>query len=347
MTAPMSEARTPAPSGHVLDVQGLGVRFVVQDEVVSAVSDVSLTIDAGEIVGVVGESGCGKSTLAMAIMGLLGSTARIAGQVRLLGRDLATLTAEERRQVRGDRMSMIFQDPLTSLDPAFGVGDQVAETILAHRSVTAAEARRQAVGLLETVGIPAAATRYSDPPHRMSGGMRQRVVIATALANDPALLIADEPSTALDVTIQAQLLSLLRDQRDARGMAILLITHDLGVVAQLCDRVAVMYAGQLVETATVEQIFRAPRHPYTQALLAAQPSAGLARGSLRVIGGQVPDLSDPPPGCRFAPRCPLVRAECDQAPRLLPAEPDHSVACWADPATHPEASAAAIGGAAA
>ncbi|MCY7419986.1 MAG: ABC transporter ATP-binding protein [Chloroflexi bacterium] len=333
---------TPA-TGRVLDVQRLGVRFEVQDDVVSAVSNVSLTIDAGEIVGVVGESGCGKSTLAMAIMGLLGSTAHITGRVELLGRDLAGLTVEERRQVRGDRMSMIFQDPLTSLDPAFGVGDQVAETIRAHRTVTPAEARARAIGLLESVGIPAAATRYSDPPHRLSGGMRQRVVIATALANDPALLIADEPSTALDVTIQAQLLSLLRDQRDARGMAILLITHDLGVVAQLCDRVAVMYAGQLVETATVEQVFRAPRHPYTQALLAAQPSAGLARGSLRVIGGQVPDLSDPPPGCRFAPRCSLVRPECDAPPALLAAQPGHSVACWADPATHPGVVATAHG----
>jgi len=327
-------------TAHLLDIQGLSVRFVVQDDVVSAVSNVSLTIDPGEIVGVVGESGCGKSTLAMAIMGLLDSTARITGSVELQGRDLAAMSAEERRQVRGDQMSMIFQDPLTSLDPAFGVGDQVAETILAHRPVSAADARVRAVELLEAVGIPAAATRYGDPPHRMSGGMRQRVVIATALANDPALLIADEPSTALDVTIQAQLLSLLRDQRDARGMAILLITHDLGVVAQLCDRVAVMYAGQLVETADVARIFQAPRHPYTQALLAAQPSAGLARGSLRVISGQVPDLSDPPPGCRFAPRCPVVRAECVTSPDLLPAEPRHSVACWADPLTHPGASAA-------
>ncbi len=338
---------TGSATGHVLDVQGLGVDFAIEDEVVSAVSNVSLVIDAGEIVGVVGESGCGKSTLALAIMGLLGGTARIRGRVELLGRDLASLTPEERRQVRGDRMSMIFQDPLTSLDPAFGVGDQVAETILAHRDVTPAEARSRAIALLEAVGIPAAAHRYGDAPHRMSGGMRQRVVIATALANDPALLIADEPSTALDVTIQAQLLAVLRDQRDARGMAILLITHDLGVVAQLCDRVAVMYAGQLVETSSVERIFREPRHPYTQALLAAQPSAGLARGTLRVIGGQVPDLSDPPPGCRFAPRCPVRRVECDAVPELLPADPDHSVACWADPVTHPASATGAAQGTAA
>ncbi len=324
-------------SDRVLDIQGLGVAFTVEDDVVSAVTDVSLTVDHGEIVGVVGESGCGKSTLAMAVMGLLGRTARVTGRVELLGRDLAALTPEERRQVRGDRMSMIFQDPLTSLDPAYGIGDQVAETILAHRSVSPGEARSRAIELLDAVGIPAAAQRYADPPHRMSGGMRQRVVIATALANDPALLIADEPSTALDVTIQAQLLALLRDQRDARGMAILLITHDLGVVAQLCDRVAVMYAGQLAEVATVERIFAQPRHPYTQALLAAQPSAGLARGSLRVIGGQLPDLTDPPSGCRFAPRCPLRRAACDTPPALLDAEPGHSVACWADIATHPDA----------
>jgi peptide/nickel transport system ATP-binding protein len=323
----------------VLELSHVHVDFRVEDDVVSAVSDVSLTIGRGEIVGIVGESGCGKSTLALAIMGLLGSTARVRGRIAFEGRDLTDLAQRARRELRGDRMSMVFQDPLTSLDPAYSVGEQVAETIRAHRSVSRQEARTRALRLLVDVGIPAAEHRYDDPPHRLSGGMRQRVVVATALANDPALLIADEPSTALDVTIQAQILELLRGHRDRRGTAILLITHDLGVVAQLCDRVAVMYAGQLVEAASVAEIFRAPRHPYTEALLAAQPTRGQARGSLRVIDGQVADLADPPPGCRFTPRCPLHRAECAEVPPLLLASVGHSVACWADSATHPGASA--------
>lgn len=317
----------------VLDLQHVSVEFVLEDDIVSAVSDVSLTVARSEIVGIVGESGCGKSTLALAIMGLLGGTARVRGRIAFEGRDLVTLPSDTRRGLRGDRMSMVFQDPLTSLDPAYSIGDQVAETILAHRPVSRAEARRRALALLVEVGIPAADQRYGDPPHRFSGGMRQRVVVATALANDPALLIADEPSTALDVTIQAQILELLRNLRDHHGTAIVLITHDLGVVAQLCDRVAVMYAGQLVETARVADIFAAPRHPYTKALLAAQPTSGQARGSLLVIEGRVADLSDPPPGCRFAPRCPLRRDECSRVPPMALATPGHGVACWADPAT--------------
>jgi peptide/nickel transport system ATP-binding protein len=322
-------------TGPVLDVADLSVAYTSGTHEVSAVSHVSLTVRPGEIVGVVGESGCGKSTLALAVLGVLDRTARVSGRVAIEGKDLATLDAEGRRRLRGDRISMVPQDPLTSLDPAFAVGEQVAETIRAHRPVSAGEARDRAIGLLAAVGIPAAAERYRDAPHRLSGGMRQRVVIATALANDPALLVADEPSTALDVTIQAQLLALLRDLRDQRGMAILLIAHDLGVIAQLCDRVAIMYAGQLVEDAPVGRIFRGPLHPYTQALLAAQPGTGTARGQLRVIGGQVPDLADPPPGCRFAPRCPLRMPVCDTTPTLRAAEPDHHVACWADPTTHP------------
>jgi peptide/nickel transport system ATP-binding protein len=226
-------------------------------------------------------------------------------------------------------MSMVFQDPMTSLDPLYGIGSQVMETIQAHREISDDEARAKALALLVEVGLPAAAQRFDEPPHRLSGGMRQRVVVATALANDPALLIADEPTTALDVTIQAQILDLLRALRDRHGTAILLITHDLGVVAQICDRVAVMYAGQLVELAPVGELFRAPRHPYTRALLAAQPTSDQERGRLRVIPGEVADLSDPPSGCRFRPRCPLAFEACVATPALEPAGPGHTVACWA------------------
>jgi peptide/nickel transport system ATP-binding protein len=243
--------------------------------------------------------------------------------VDVFGADEATL-----RRLRGDRISMVFQDPMTSLDPSFSVGSQVAETIRAHREVSRTEARRRAIALLKEVGIPAAEQRYDDPPHRLSGGMRQRVVIATALANEPAVLIADEPTTALDVTIQSQILGLLRDLRRRHRTTIVLITHDLGVVAQLCDRVGVMYAGQLVEVGPVEAIFGSPSHPYTQALLQALPSAEAERGQLRVVEGRVPDLADPPAGCRFSPRCPYRLPECDAIPPLANGGTDHAVACW-------------------
>ena len=223
---------------------------------------------------------------------------------------------------------MVFQDPQAALDPAFPVGEQVAETIRAHRPISHRAARDQAIRLLVEVGIPAAAERYSDPPHRLSGGMQQRVVIATALANEPALLIADEPTTALDVTIQAQILGLIRELRDRRRTTVVLIAHDLGVVAQLCDRAGVLYAGQLVEVAPVERIFEAPQHPYTKALLAALPSRSAARGALPVAGGGVPDLADPPPGCRFAPRCPVRMDACKRVPEPSVSEPGHATSCW-------------------
>ena len=317
----------------LLVLEHVEVGFATDDGQVSAVSDVSLSVSEGEIFGLVGESGCGKTTLAMATMGLLPASATVRGSVRFQGRDLVALPPEELRLLRGDRISMVFQDPMTSLDPAFPVGEQVAETITAHQDVDKREARDRALALLEDVGIPEPERRYGDAPHRLSGGMRQRVVIATALANEPALLLADEPTTALDVTIQSQMLDLLRDLRRRRKTTIVLITHDLGVIAQICDRVGVMYAGQLVEIATVADIFRSPRHPYTQALLAALPSQQQTPGTLRVIPGRVPNLADPPPGCRFAARCPSVMDECTTVPPLAHETADHQIACWLSEAT--------------
>jgi peptide/nickel transport system ATP-binding protein len=317
----------------LLALEHVDVGFATEDGRVSAVSDVSLSVSEGEIFGLVGESGCGKTTLAMALMGLLPATAHVAGSVRFQGLELLGLPPDELRKLRGDRISMIFQDPMTSLDPTFPVGEQVAETITAHRDVDDARARERALELLGDVGIPEPARRFGDAPHRLSGGMRQRVVIATALVNEPALVLADEPTTALDVTIQAQVLDLLRDLRTRLQTTIVLITHDLGVVAQICDRVGVMYAGQLVEVAPVSEIFRSPRHPYTQALLAALPTQQQVPGSLRVIPGRVPNLADPPPGCRFSTRCPYVMDVCATVPPLAHETDEHLIACWLSEAT--------------
>ncbi len=317
----------------LLDVREFGVDFQTPDATVSAVSGVTLQVAEREIFGLVGESGCGKTTLSLAIMGLLPASARTTGSVTFAGEVLSALDPDQMRDLRGDRISMILQDPMTSLDPTFSIGSQVTEVITAHRRISGKAARSRAVDLLAEVGIPEAARRYADPPHRFSGGMRQRVVIAAALANEPALLLADEPTTALDVTIQAQILELLGSLRERHGTAIVLITHDLGVVAQVCDRVGVMYAGQLVETASVNELFSAPRHPYTQALLSALPDAGQSPGSLRVIEGGVPDLSAPPPGCRFAPRCPHRMPECAVTPPLATGPGGQQIACWLDPLT--------------
>ncbi len=312
-----------------LSVSGLRVDFPSEDPTrrISAVDDVSFSVAHGEIFGLVGESGCGKSTLANAIMGLLPRVAAISGSATLDDRELLGLDDDELRSVRGNDIAMIFQDASASLDPTWPVGDQIAETIRAHRRVSRREARKQATLLMAEVGIPDSAARYGEPPHRLSGGMQQRIVIAAALANNPQLLIADEPTTALDVTIQAQILELIRQMRTEHNRAIILITHDLGVVAQLCDRVGVMYAGQLVEVASVGDLFSRPQHPYTRALLAASPSAGDTATRLTVIPGQVPDLSDPPLGCRFATRCPRRIDACDTRPNLDPVGRS-LVACW-------------------
>ena len=313
----------------VLELEDVRVDFAGEAGTTSALAGVSLTVAEGEILGLVGESGCGKSTLANAIMGLLAPAARLRGHIAFQGRELTTLGPREYRELRGDRLAMIVQDPLSALDPAFSVGSQVAEVVSAHRKVGRRAARERAVEVLREVGIPSAAERYGEPPHRFSGGMRQRVVIAAALANEPALLIADEPTTALDATIQAQILGLLRDLQARHRMATVLISHDLGVVAQLCDRVGVLYAGQLVELAPVAELFAHPRHPYTRTLIDALPGAGHARGRLPGLEGRVPDLADPPPGCRFAPRCPAAMPECATGP-VLAGEGEHAVACWLD-----------------
>ena len=314
-------------SAPILEFDNVSVGYRGSAGSVSAVHSVSLELHAGETFGLVGESGCGKTTLSMAVLGLLPPSAEVTGQIRFRGDDLVGMREADRRQVRGNSVSMIFQDPATSLDPTFSIGSQIAETLRAHRPMSRADAKRRAIELLSLVGIPDAAARYSDPPHRLSGGMRQRVVIGAALANEPALVLADEPTTALDVTIQAQILDLLADLQRRMGSTVLLITHDLGVVAQVCDRVGVMYAGQLVEVATTKQLFAAPKHPYTQALLAALPSRTRDTGELTVIEGQVPDLLHPPSGCRFADRCQHRMTQCETEP-VLTTNDTSSVACW-------------------
>ncbi len=318
----------------LLQIDRVDVDFRSGPADVSAVTDVSLDIAEGEIFGLVGESGCGKTTLALALMGLLPATADVRGAIRFQGRDLV----RSARRGHADPARRPHQHGVPGSDDLarpmlLGRGARwPRRSARTDRSIDGLRAR-PALRLLTDVGIPEPERRYDDPPHRLSGGMRQRVVIATALANEPALLIADEPTTALDVTIQSQVLDLLRDLRRTHHTTILLITHDLGVVAQLCDRVGVMYAGQLVEVAPVHEIFRAPRHPYTQALLAALPAAGQERGSLRVIEGRVPDLTDAPPGCRFTPRCPYRMPECDRVPPLVAEPDDHFIACWLSNAT--------------
>jgi len=296
----------------VLDIKNLSTHIKLTSSVVQAVGNIDMYVDAGETLGIVGESGCGKSMTGLSIIGLLppgGSV--VEGSIKLGERELVGLKAEDMRRIRGNEIAMIFQDPLTSLDPTKTIGYQVAEPVRLHRNATKAEALDRAVEVLSLVGLPRPKERLDDYPHQLSGGLRQRVMIAIALANEPKLLIADEPTTALDVTIQAQILTLLRDLKDRLGMAMLLITHDMGVIAGHADRVNVMYAGRVVETAEVGKLFEEMHHPYTQALLASIPRLSQdTRKALHAIAGLPPDLAHPPDGCRFAARCSRADDKC-------------------------------------
>jgi len=321
-------------SSPLLDIQNLQTHFGTIDGVVRAVEGVSFHINAGETLGVVGESGCGKSVTAMSILRLIPQPpGRIAGKILFKGTNLLDLTEAEMQDIRGKDISMIFQEPMTSLNPVLTVGRQIGETVILHEGLSAKDAEQRAVEMLTLVGIPAPGRRVREYPHQLSGGMRQRVMIAMALACSPQLLVADEPTTALDVTIQAQILELMRDLKTRVGAAIMLITHDLGVVAEMCQRVVVMYAGRKVEEGTVEEIFLNPLHPYTQGLMGSMPKLGSSlhetgRSKLTEIQGVVPSLSKPIVGCAFASRCPHVTDVCRQmAPAIEEKAPNHLVAC--------------------
>jgi oligopeptide/dipeptide ABC transporter ATP-binding protein len=314
----------------VLEVKDLKCHFSSRKGLVKAVDGVNFQVKKGEILAIVGESGCGKSVTSQAIMRLIGQKKNeiIKGEISFNGENLLEKSDEEMRKLRGNRISMIFQDPMTSLNPAYKVGGQIAEVVEIHAKKPKKSAWAKAVEMLKKVEIPSPDLRAHDYPHQFSGGMRQRGVIAMSLTSNPDLLIADEPTTALDVTIQAQILDLMKQLRDELGTAIVLITHDLGVVAEICDTVAVMYAGRIVEQAPVKELFSSPRHPYTKGLLASLPKPGI-RERLNPIEGQPPNLYDLPSGCLFAERCPKVQPECKQeAPLLKSINQHHQVACW-------------------
>ncbi|MBP1722751.1 MAG: peptide transporter ATP-binding protein [Deltaproteobacteria bacterium] len=314
----------------LLKISNLKTQFFTGEGIVRAVDGVDLTLSQGETLGVVGESGSGKSVTAYSVLNLIAYPGRVvAGEVFFRGENLLEKRPEEMKEIQGNKISMIFQEPMTSLNPVFTIGRQVMEPLIYHKKYPSADARREAVDLLKLVGIPSAETRIDEYPHQLSGGMRQRVMIAMALSCRPELLIADEPTTALDVTIQAQILALMKRLQKEFGMAILLITHNLGVVAQMVNRVVVMYAGQVVETGGVERIFDRPGHPYTVGLLGSIPKLNEQRDRLQVIEGTVPSPSQMPEGCRFHPRCSRVMEICRQKePVLVESEPGHEVRCW-------------------
>jgi peptide/nickel transport system ATP-binding protein len=316
-------------SPKLLEVKNLRVEFPTRRGTLVAVDDISLEISAGEVLGVVGESGAGKSMTGTAIIGLLEPPGRIAsGEIRLEGRRIDNLPYHEMRKIRGRQIGAIFQDPLTSLNPLYKVGDQLIETILTHLPMTHAQARDRAVKLLEDVGIPSAAERINSYPHQFSGGMRQRVVIALALAAEPKLIVADEPTTALDVSIQAQIIQLLKKLCREHGTAVMLVTHDMGVIAETADRVAVMYAGRIAEIGPVQDVIKRPHHPYTVGLMGAIPTMGHKTERLTQIDGSMPRLNAIPKGCAFNPRCPKVFDRCRvERPDLMPAGQSHA-SCW-------------------
>lgn len=329
----MVDGGKPEP---LLAVDDLHVRFATEDGVVQAVDGVSFDLRPGEILGIVGESGCGKSVTAQTMMGLTRSpNSEISGSVRFRGKDLVGASDEDLQSIRGREISMVFQDPMTSLNPVYKVGAQIVEQIQAHKEVDDDEAMDRAGKLLASVGIPNAEKRVDDYPYEFSGGMRQRAMIAMALSLEPRILIADEPTTALDVTIQAQILKLIQELNAERDLSVIMITHDLGVIAEVADRVLVMYAGQIVEEGTLDEIFYDPQHPYTWGLMGSltrldQPPPD----RLPQIGGAPPSLLSPPSGCRFRPRCPHAFEKCTEAPNLevrVPKAEDHADRCWLDP----------------
>jgi peptide/nickel transport system ATP-binding protein len=318
-------------SKPLLDLRGLTIALQGADQPI--VDGVSFTLSPGETLCIVGESGCGKSLTSLALMGLLQSPPLtvIGGTARLSGDDLLAMDSARLREIRGGRMAMIFQEPMTSLNPGLRIGEQIAEAVRRHKGLSKSVARARALEMLRRVRIPAPEKRLDEFPHQLSGGMRQRAMIAMALANDPELLIADEPTTALDVTIQAQILDLMRELKSQTGAAMILITHDLGVVAEMADKVAVMYGGRIVESGSAEQIFTDPQHPYTIGLMSSMPSLGARDGRLVTVPGTVPQPTAMPPGCRFSTRCPFATETCAAVPGLDDIGDGHQVACFHAP----------------
>jgi oligopeptide/dipeptide ABC transporter ATP-binding protein len=324
--------RAPGGNASLIDIRGLSVELRMRRRTVHPVNDVSLSVRREQTLGLVGESGSGKTMLSLAIMGLLPQPFGriVAGEIVFDGADLATYSDAALRRIRGDRISMVFQEPMTSLDPLFTIGSQIVEAILAHRDVDRGEAEALAISMLERVHIPSARERLRSYPHELSGGMRQRAMIAMALCLQPELLLADEPTTALDVTVQAQILELIAELQSELHMGVLLITHNLAVVREVADQVAVMYAGEIVELAPTAELFEHPQHPYTQGLIRSIPG-GRRVSHLHVIPGRPPDLTTRPPGCPFAPRCPQATEQCTREhPVLAPAAgaPEHAFRCW-------------------
>jgi oligopeptide/dipeptide ABC transporter ATP-binding protein len=346
LSAPPLESRAQGKTdlastngSSLLEIKGLRTYFFTEDGVVPAVDGIDLRVKRGQTVGLVGESGCGKSVTSLSVMRLVAPPGRIVdGTMSFDGVDLVRIPEDRMYSVRGNRISMIFQEPMTSLNPVFRVGDQIAEALLVHRKADAGTARARAIEALGLVGIPQPDLRYGAYPHELSGGMRQRVMIAMALATQPELLIADEPTTALDVTIQAQILELIKDLKKKVNMSVLLITHDLGVIAEMAEEVAVMYAGKIVERAEAVTLFKQPKHPYTQGLLASIPTLETPKEQrLNVIAGTVPNLLRLPRGCRFAPRCPHAMPKCREASPALTRNENSEVACWLYDSTESEA----------